>query len=48
MLDAGANLMANDYQVLKLALCMQHMDVVEILLDSIYLKRTIATYCVKK
>lgn len=48
LLDAGANPMANDYKALKLALCMKHMDVVEILLDSIYLKRTTTPYCIKE
>lgn len=40
LLEAGANPMANNYKSLELALRMQHMDVVEILLDSICQKRT--------
>lgn len=39
LLEAGANPMANNYESLELALRMQHMDIVEILLDSIYQKR---------
>lgn len=41
LLDAGANPMSDNYKALELALCKQHMDVVELLLDSIYQKRTI-------
>ena len=48
LLDAGANPMADHYEALKLALCMNHMDVVEILLDSIYQKRTTVLCCVKE
>jgi len=48
LLDAGANPMADNYKALKLALCKQHMDVVELLLDSIYQKRTIVPCCVKE
>ena len=40
LLEAGANPMANNYKSLELALLMKHMDVVEILLDSICQKRT--------
>lgn len=40
LLDAGANPMADNYKALELALLAQHMDIVEILLDSIYQKRT--------
>ena len=48
LLDAGANPMADNYKALELALRMQHMDVVELLLDSIYQKRTIVPCCVKE
>ena len=40
LLDAGANPTANHYEALKLSLSVQHVDVVEILLDFICQKRT--------
>lgn len=39
ILEAGANPMANNYEALSLALHKKHMDVVEILLDSICRRR---------
>lgn len=41
LLEAGANPMANNYEALELALYKKHMDVVEILLDSIYRRRKV-------
>ena len=48
LLDAGANPMSDNYKALKLSLCMQHMDIVALLLDSICQKRIIGTCCVKE
>ncbi len=48
LLDAGANPMSDNYKALELALCKQHMDVVELLLDSICQKRAVAVYCEKE